>query len=923
MDWWVDHGRERDRFFSPLSSQSLVSAVLLAHRPPAPAPSTPSSSLWTRPMTQAELVSASSSARAAFGRAFDAYIDHGFPSDDVRPLSCRGVDTQGGVALTLLDALTTALTLNDTARLSPAVLWAAGEGGPLADVASARGAPNRASLTFDVPARVHTFELTIRALGALVSTHTFLTRSPRAVPGYGGGLLRAAVDLADRLLPAFDTLTGLPLSWVNLSSGMVPNDTRITCTACAGTLTLEFSALSALTGNDSYRRAAAHAAAAVSAAASPTTGLVGNTLHVDTGAWTRRDSGVGAGIDSYVEYLLKSFLLTGDEKSLISFVSIYAAIMRHLTPPKPPSPGHHRPSWRVDGADMNTGARASPWISSLGAFFPGLQALAGQRADAAAAHADWAAAWARFGGLPESLDVGGTTRHPGAAAYPLRPELAESSYALHAATNGHPVYRAAGAMVAKTLEARCKAPCGFASLADVASGAQEDTMESFFLAETVKYLWLLFTPGAEGLLDAAVLTTEGHPLPPLPRADGTPDPPPPTVASNSTCAFLCTPPPSDDWAAGVAARVGAVMPLLAPTGAEVALLRSRRCAACVAVDDAMDRVRADVAAADAAAAAAARPLAQVVCRLKVVGSDGESDAEDSDAKAVVVSGGGLACASLERVPPSDVPLAFADVPRDAIVVQLMPRGEGDAAPPAPAPQEGTCGDDSSPSDAPSDGGDAVTQLHVTATGSKGEALIDLTLTGTAAGFGPRLAPGSPACAPSVTPCTVGGRLVAADPADACAPLVRAPPSGAVVAVNRGACSFELKVFHVAAAGGGAVVVLSDTDDDFVMAPAEDKEEDADGSAPLVPSLLLARPAADTLRSALAAAGDAVTHASLRPAPETPSPSSSPSAVTIVLPPRTARWVAARVPGGDARPALAGLLPALVTSPELKQLLRLE
>ena len=911
---------KRGTVFSPLflSSQSLVGVALLAHHPPPPPPSSPASSLWTRPMTQAELASASSSARAAFGRAFDAYIDHGFPHDDVRPLSCRGVDTQGGVALTLLDALTTALTLNDTARLAPAVAWAAGEGGPLADVAALRGAPNRRSLSFDVPARVHTFELTIRALGSLVSTHTYLTRSPRAVPGYGGGLLRAAVDLANRLLPAFNTPTGLPLSWVNLRSGIVPNDTRITCTACAGTLSLEFAALSALTGNDTYRSVAQAAATAVSAAASPTTGLVGNTLHVDTGAWTRRDSGVGAGIDSYVEYLLKSFLLTGDEASLTSFVAIYAAIMRYLAPPKRHAPGHHRPAWRVDGADMDTGARSSPWISSLGAFFPGLQALAGQRADAAAAHADWAAAWARFGGLPESLDVGGTTRHPGAAAYPLRPELAESSYALHAATDGHPVYRAAGAMVATTLEARCRAPCGYASLADVASGAQEDTMESFFLAETAKYLWLISSPGAEGLLDAAVLTTEGHPLPPLPRANGA-DPPPPTVAANSTCAFLCTPPPTADWAASVAARVGAVMPLLAPTGAEVALLRARRCAACVAVDDVMDRVRSDVAAADAAAAAAARPLAQVVCRLRVVDKDGENDADDSEDTPVAVSGGGLACASLVRVPPSSVPLPHADMPRDAIVVQLMPRGGGDAAPPAPAPQGGTCGDDSSPLD----GADTLTALHVTATGSKGEALVDLTFTGTAAGFGPRLAPGSPVCSPGVTPCTVGGRLAAADPLDACTPLVRAPPSGAVVAVTRGACSFELKVAHVAAAGGGAVVVLSETDDEFVMAPAEGKEEEEaiDGSAPLVPSLLLARPAADALRSALAAAGDAVTHASLHP--ETPSSPSPPSAIAIVLPPRTARWVAARVPGGDARPALAGLLPALVTSPELKQLLRLE
>lgn len=866
-------------------------------------------------MTNTELTTAASAAKSAFQRAYDAYLRHGFPHDDVRPLSCRGADSQGGVALTLLDALTTALVLNDTQRLAPAVEWACGGGGPL----SATAPP----LSFDVDARVHTFELTIRAVGALVSTHTYLKRS---AIDYDGGLLPLAVDLANRLLPAFDTRTGLPLSWVNLRHGVVANDTRITCTACAGTLTLEFAALSAATGNATYRRAAKKAAAAIASRASPSTGLVGNTLHVDTGAWTRRDAGVGAGIDSFIEYELKAYLLTGDDAFLTRFTAIYAGIMRHLTAPAPPA-GHHRPAWRID-ADMHTGARVSPWISSLGAFFPGLQALAGQRADAAAAHADWAAAWARFGGLPEMLDAGGTTRHPGAAAYPLRPELAESSYVLHAVTEGHPVYRATGAMMAKSLEQRCRAPCGYASLSDVATGAREDTMESFVLSETFKYLWLLFTPGAADLLDAAVLTTEGHPLPPLPRADGR-DPAPLTAPSNSTCSFLCDPlHSSDDWAAGVAARVGSVMPLLAPTATEVSLLRSRRCAACLAVDAAMDGVRAAVKAEEDAAAAAARPLAQVVCRLAVrEGEEREGETEPAPAAAPASAAPTpspapsiLSCASLERVPPADVPVAVADLPRDALVVQLMARGGGGGAPsPAPADQ-GTCGDDDTDTFLPPD---APVTLHVTALGSKGEALIDLTLTGLAAAFGPRLEPGAAVCAPGNTVCTVSGRLVAADPPDACAPLTRAPPAGAVVAVDRGACPFERKVLHAAAAGAGAVVVLSDDDEDFTMAPAEDGDDSGSTAHHLVPSLLLARAAADSLRAALSAAGDdAVVTAALRPAAQPAVPPSA-STVTVVLPPRTARWVAARVPGGDARPALAALLPSLVTSPELKRLLALD
>ncbi len=52
--------------------------------------------------------------------------------------------------------------------------------------------------------------------------HVLLTRNPAIMPEYGGGLLRLAADLGDRLLPAFDTPTGIPLSWVNLRKVIVP-----------------------------------------------------------------------------------------------------------------------------------------------------------------------------------------------------------------------------------------------------------------------------------------------------------------------------------------------------------------------------------------------------------------------------------------------------------------------------------------------------------------------------------------------------------------------------------------------------------------------------------------------------------------------------------------------------------------------------
>lgn len=59
-------------------------------------------------------------------------------------------------------------------------------------------------------------------LGGLLSGHLLAARNPSLVPGYSGQLLAAAVELADRLAPAFDTPTGLPASFINLRTVSAP-----------------------------------------------------------------------------------------------------------------------------------------------------------------------------------------------------------------------------------------------------------------------------------------------------------------------------------------------------------------------------------------------------------------------------------------------------------------------------------------------------------------------------------------------------------------------------------------------------------------------------------------------------------------------------------------------------------------------------
>ena len=53
---------------------------------------------------------------------------------------------------------------------------------------------------------------------------------------------------------------------------------------------------------------------------------------------------------------------------------------------------------------------------------------------------------------------------------------------------------------------------GFSALRSVVTKERRDRMESYFLAETLKYAWLLFSPPAVLDFDAVVFNTEAHPL---------------------------------------------------------------------------------------------------------------------------------------------------------------------------------------------------------------------------------------------------------------------------------------------------------------------------------------------------------------------------------------------------------------------------
>ena len=101
-----------------------------------------------------------------------------------------------------------------------------------------------------------------------------------------------------------------------------------------------------------------------------------------------------------------------------------------------------------------------------------------------------------------------TATYPG---YPLRPEIAESAYYLYAAT-GDVRYQEMGRAILESLVKYCRTDVGYAALKDVQTKEKRDNMESFFLAETLKYLYLLFAPRETIDLTQTVFNTEAHPI---------------------------------------------------------------------------------------------------------------------------------------------------------------------------------------------------------------------------------------------------------------------------------------------------------------------------------------------------------------------------------------------------------------------------
>lgn len=166
------------------------------------------------------------------------------------------------------------------------------------------------SLTWDQDQDVNTFETTIRMLGGLLSAHYLSTRVPDVSSRRDYVYLQKAVDLADRLLAAYDSPSGIPYASVNIGRKIgLPShaDGGASSVAEAGTLQLEMKYLSHITGDETYWRKAEQVMRVLDNSATyphVQDGLLPIFVQPQTGGFTTREIRLGSRGDSYYGLLL-------------------------------------------------------------------------------------------------------------------------------------------------------------------------------------------------------------------------------------------------------------------------------------------------------------------------------------------------------------------------------------------------------------------------------------------------------------------------------------------------------------------------------------------------------------------------------------------------------------------------------------------
>ena len=475
--------------------------------------------------------------RGMFLHAWKGYKAKAWGSDTLKPVSQRGDDNFLGMGATILDAMGTMLVMGERAEFEEAKAWVL------------------THLSFEEQENVSVFETTIRILGGLLSAWDLDgRREPR--------FLDQARALADKLLVAFDSPSGIPYGTVGFRSRRKFNPPWAgggSSIAEVATLQLEFEALTAATGEPKYASAVRRVMRAMRNH-EPEDSLWPMFISPDSGAFSSSVITLGARGDSTYEYLLKQWVIAGgrrggrvgnaamvgkdvsapeatqEERDLMaagaSPEQAYFEMVRAMYDRSAAAVDKHLVQTCSEGEHLmyiaeRHGKSPMDKMDHLVCFAGGMFALGarGQREerDMEIARGVSRTCRAMYEQTPTRLapeisrfnngrDI---VVDPGAKHCLLRPEAVESWFYMWRAT-GEGQYRQWGREFAEALDKHARVETGgYTSIDDTtvaAPGRNRDHMESFFLAETLKYLYLLFTDSSVVSLDEWVFNTEAHPV---------------------------------------------------------------------------------------------------------------------------------------------------------------------------------------------------------------------------------------------------------------------------------------------------------------------------------------------------------------------------------------------------------------------------
>lgn len=432
--------------------------------------------------------------------AWKGYKQYAWGKDEFKPIS-KTTETWFNLGLTLVDALDTMFLMGMEEEFNEARDWVANE------------------MQLDQDKDVNLFECTIRVLGGLLSSYA-LSKDEM--------FKQKAVDLGDRLMYGFKTSSGVPYSDVNIGTHKAhkPKWGPDSSTSEVTTIQLEFRELSRVTGDPKYDQAVTKVMDHVRSLPKKD-GLVPIFINANSGKFSGNTITFGARGDSYYEYLLKQWLQTNksEKKWLDMYVETVAGVEKHLVKKSAPN-GYTYIAELISNSPRDK-------MDHLVCFLPGLLAL-GTANGLPQSHLDLAKELAATcnhmytdmatGLAPEIAffhpEPGGQdmTVKDNDAHNLLRPETVESLFIMHRITKD-PIYVEWGWKIYQNFEKWTRIDTGgYSSLRNVKNNPPgfRDKMESFFLGETLKYLFLLFEDSDKPLLvplDKWVFNTEAHPLP--------------------------------------------------------------------------------------------------------------------------------------------------------------------------------------------------------------------------------------------------------------------------------------------------------------------------------------------------------------------------------------------------------------------------